>query len=348
MTKLTNAALQRKWRDDEELLDPEVIDEVPTSRVTHEQIVAAAEALYSLETSLCEVDELPPAKAKKPKPKPKGAFPYTIGTERTYIPRKWSEKRAEGSALVVRGLMDLSRVRYHAVHKDDHCVEISSPVLQSRPEFKAWFDAVTRIASHPDLDLHPHHDRMVCGGGHIHVGLKQKTKQLRQFKYNVLRDAINRPYLPWVFSQPDEEGACDNPMAAAESFYFNSWRNSMLAYRRAEDNSTVRDGDKNMSILWRPTTLEFRFFESPLDWSEQVDHLDFVLAYLKWCRKEYRGEKTVDVKAWTFGALNKISMGTAIKDFKNMLITIGLPYARYSKYVERNLMPRWELGRSRR
>lgn len=296
-------------------------------------------------------------------------FSYTIGIERTGIPEKPLDTyrpayRVKRDAVEAKISEALNRhgVRYEDAGRDLHCYEVASKILHTEAEAKRFFTGVEKAFK--ACGVKPHHPDTVCGGGHIHVGMKPS-----RFRIEVVRDVCERFYLPWVFSQPDEEGACDNLTA-----YFNydsaavqagmkghpapyecEWRFDYTAARllfpskvtRAIVNSEL--DRKDFSIRTTDfNTIEFRFFEAPLDWSEQRDHLEFLFAYLAYMRRRYKAGHRVRVQPRTLADLQEIQLDECITAFKKLCGSLRLKYSRYEKYVKRNLLPRWELDRVRR
>jgi hypothetical protein len=209
--------------------------------------------------------------------------------------------------------------KYPKVHIDQHCLEIPSPVFTSIGAFERWYKPLRRLLD--AMGIFAHHEDVVCGGGHIHVELPLDRRR------SYIKDLAMRPYLPWVFGMPDEEEAMDN-FYDTSSFEFTSTWNKAKMVRVCRN------------------TLEFRFFESARDWSEQKDHLDFVQAYLAYMRRKPLIKGIPPVAS--LDALQTIPQATAIDSFKTMCEHIGLPFTRYEKYVERNLLPRWSQGYIRR
>lgn len=262
-------------------------------------------------------------------------FKYTLGIELTSIPEKpfdIEDRKVmceDGSSYMSRDWKGQGEIR-NAIGKelkgmcfddcgvqiDVHCLEIPSPVFQDSETMKKWFIKVRRVMR--KYNLKPHHDDVVCGGGHIHVGIANQ-----EFKHKLIKSVRHHYFLPWIFSQPDEEGACDN-WCPRES---KGWGK----------NGSVRDSCC--------ATVEFRFFESALNWSEQWDHVVFVNRYIDYVEKR---RNTRQKTQYSRKQLNKITQKEAIKSFKALLTKLKLPYSRYEKYVTRNLKPRWELDRIRR
>jgi hypothetical protein len=250
-------------------------------------------------------------------------FPWTIGIELTGVPRKLFDTvivrddgfrgtdwdRVEKFELMMRSKLGICG------HVDCHCFEVPSPPFKSSSSMRRWFLRVRRIMKNNGLT--PHHPKAVCGGGHIHVKVDNKLKS------RLAKEIQSRPWLPWIFSQPDEEESCDNICSDGPEYW-----------------------EKGGSVRITPFgTIEFRFFESPLNWKEQWDHVEFVVKYIKYVGKLKRPPQKT---AWTTKELSEFSQQDCITGFRKLLGALGLGYQRYEKYVKRNMLPRWELGRRRR
>jgi hypothetical protein len=253
-------------------------------------------------------------------------FPYPIGIELTGVPEVPYDNPIEMNGFMQinwdRGMRERNSVRRSLpkpwrskAHIDMHCLEVPSPILNTYQQAKNFFQ-ITRRAMLKN-GLKPHHPDVVCGGGHIHVGVMDPV--LKQHVYN---DICRRPWLPWIFSQPDEEWSCNNRRNDGE-----------LACAWLKDYSVCLTGYN---------TIEFRFFEAALNWREQWDHIDFVLRYMRYMKT------TLPIIYPPLQSFRNLTQQDCITAFRKLLGALGLPYNRYEKYVKRNLLPRWELGRRRR
>ena len=263
-------------------------------------------------------------------------FPFSIGIELTGIPEKQSQHvyttKPQCGVVMLSDIIELelrrSRIEYFNVNQDDHCIEVSSPRFWSYKAVENWHRRVRDIMI--EWGLKSHHPDMVCGGGHIHVG--GMTEKLRRY---TATDILNRPYLPWVFSECDEQGACDNVYKSSRVDYYSN--NKLPTWNK--DYSCRMSGFK---------TVEFRFFESPNDWDEQWDQLEFTLRYAIYLRDKFLIEKKIpELKLYSLRGLQKITPVQATYQFRKLVRDIGLDSSRYSKYIIRNLLPRWEDGRKR-
>jgi hypothetical protein len=302
-------------------------------------------------------------------------FPWTIGIEMTGISEDYTnvDDHFVSWAKVIDKYLKLKEVSYDQCINDIHCVEVTSKVLNSKEEYRIFSQSVREAFER--YHIKPKHPTVVDGGNHIHVGVTNPS--LAAFIY---RDITNHPFLPWVFSEPDEIESCDNLIK--ETTRIKKWSkvlaqekpkelidiasiyigkdeysvhqslvmHSPLSMNLVSDRNFNYFDSKSQLISRNPhyQTVEFRFFEAPYDWSEQEDQIDFLLAYMHWVCYRYQHDEKVTPNILTRKQLQKIKQSTAINAFKLLLKNIGLEYSRYEKYVQRNLKPRWENGRDRR
>lgn len=256
-------------------------------------------------------------------------FKHTMGIELTAIPKvpfdmmlsvdhngqsySYTDVDLTQHQKILRGVKKALGRYVGCIHIDSHCLEVSSPVFKDSVRMKRWFTKVRNTTKKHGMT--PHHEDTVCGGGHIHVGINYENPLQKKICSSIRRDY----FLPWVFSQPDEEESCDNGGTG-----------------------------KNASMHQNYKTIEFRFFESAKSWREQWDHVVFVNKYIDLVERSEDPGRKFNRYPYSREQLNKISQKQAIKSFKALLTKLELPYSRYEKYVTRNLLPRWELERVRR
>lgn len=95
----------------------------------------------------------------------------------------------------------------------------------------------------------------------------------------------------------------------------------------------------------RGFTLEYRCVEAPNDSREFADQVYFFNKLTSALPR--LAEKFPRKCPKSFADHQKISSASAREDFYELCRKIGVSYPRYEKYVQRNLLPRWELGRNR-
>jgi hypothetical protein len=307
-------------------------------------------------------------------------LPFVMGTELTGIhrlyreeERKWHmwavHERKSKDRESVRRHLEMTHTGYYNIAFDDHCLEISSPKLKTFESYRAFSQNVrTIMANH---DYYPKNPTVVCGGGHIHVGVP-KTPWGGKFRYHVARDLIMRPYLPWVFGEPDEEDAMNVLINKANDYRLMDeiWqaggdrivgdigrygdtrfiKHLELPYnpRTRYVNMSNRHGGKtHMFMLTSYPTIEFRFFEMAPSWEDQELQMHFLIAYLNWMVKRLEREDYTDIQLITDEQMQAIEPGVCESLFEEMCYHIGVVYEDYEHIVERNLYPRWTNGRKR-
>jgi len=146
----------------------------------------------------------------------KDKFPFAVGVELTGIRKEYSPTSDISSVADNNSLTDAaSRLVSAAMakrypdhyrisnYRDVHCVEFPSPIFKTLGEMKQFYDFT--MAQFAKYYIAPHHPEIVCGGNHLHFELDD----LEWIK-KVLRDSVSRPWLPWVFTQPDDTTSCSN------------------------------------------------------------------------------------------------------------------------------------------
>lgn len=301
-------------------------------------------------------------------------LPFMLGTELTGISpgfhlhlsdnQLYSEdtmKRKNHTIANIKRYLKTKHVPYHNVHTDDHCMEVSSKKNSTYEEFKK-FSVTTRKALENNF-LFPKGEHTVCGGAHIHANMKNNKK----FQFELARDLVMRPYLPWIFGEPDEHYAMNVLINQQDNLeWFNSnptepnWTHNgydvsylralMLPYDPSVQYDRLSDweGKNNMFRLSQNyKTLEFRFFEMTDTWEEQELQLHFVCQYLKWMWQRYEAGITTEIKLMYDRDMQKIKPAAIIEQFNELCYDIGVDSEEYKPFIKRNLYPRWHLGRRR-
>ena len=302
-------------------------------------------------------------------------LPFVMGTELTGIhlgykegqERRpnydwgWVDNRRNHDLNAVKRALHASHTQYHGAHHDDHCIEISSKKLETYTAFKQ-FSIKTRKAL-ADQFYFPKNPTAVCGGAHVHVGLHGH----KRLKYELCRDLIMRPYLPWIFGEPDENGAMNVLINTADQFqeytqrlargeYINHYHNAryidalMKPFNHRTNYAQLSDWQgKNHMFRLAPGygTMEFRFMEMAPTWEEQELQLNFICQYMKWMQKRVENEQTTEVKLITDPAMQAIKPSTCVDLFAELCYDINIDFEEYKPFVRRNLYPRWQNGRTR-
>ncbi len=310
-------------------------------------------------------------------------LPFTMGFEMTGIAPLYDETDSDTTTAETDTITEaLSRLvaaklvaKYPKSFKagyaycDGHCLEFPSPVFKTTKAADDFYKFVKK--QFDAFGVTPQNKLTVCGGNHIHFGIRNK----RKIK-NILRNFATHYYVPWVFTQPDDTDSCNNTLGDSEMFDLQeeckhptdgadrleyltrncyNWTRAMyiLLTQSKFPNDYFRHlyNDKDRALtLNKPTakvtTLEFRCVEAPRDYSEWVDQRDFFIAYMKYAMNLPTQPPITFISP---DALNEIKAATAVKGFNALCVTLKLDPKRYAKYVRRNLYPRWdkELGRVR-
>lgn len=302
-------------------------------------------------------------------------LPYTMGTELTGIhlgyrnnaesraSYNWSmvDMRRDEDLNGVRRALHASHTRYHGLHHDDHCIEVSSPKLETYAAYKQF--SVKARKALADHFYFPKNPTAVCGGAHVHVGLHGQ----KRMKYELCRDLIMRPYLPWIFGEPDEAGAMDvliNRAATYQDYlariarheYVNHMHNERYFHALSKpfnnriNYSQLSDWQgKNHMFRLAPGygTIEFRFMEMAPTWEEQELQLQFICQYIKWMQKRIEAGQTTEINLITDEAMQQIKPSTCSDLFEEMCYDINIDFEDYKPFIRRNLYPRWQNGRKR-
>lgn len=312
---------------------------------------------------------------------------------------------ADAYASVVSALLDKEDFSVNACHGDFNSVEVSSKILRNWGEVRTFYDTVTRLTT--AVGCTPHSQHHTSGGGHIHVGDLSVGECV-----NILRVLQNRPWISWVFNDPDDDRSANSFCDSLESMTmvkrvsasdftededdFDDRAEYRAAAKKwaAEQNAIADKGGSNalidaatklnvdLSVLlsgasldskartaltfyanpvyvdrkWLPSdksgmlrwvpgykTLEFRFFQAPLDWNEQMAHLKFVEALILWVRRELKDVYEV-TNVSTEKQLQDITLEKAQAGFLSFLDVLGLPHKPYARMLVENLPDRFKRG----
>lgn len=225
----------------------------------------------------------------------------------------------------------------------------------------------------------------MCGGNHWHVSFPKVY--LKEYLFALYRDATMRYFLPWVFTEPDDTDSasnfyltelCAHPEVINESEVINEcgefrdhynlltagfangkWHRGQFlvskenhvcfnTYETKDETAPIKSPswDRDGSPEYYNAGFEFRGFDSSQSkWI--LDQQDFVVAYVKWVTGRVANNDYTKVKFMSQKQLQQIGPFAAIAAFNDLLDNIGLDSKRYAKYVQRNLLPRWEDGRIR-
>jgi hypothetical protein len=327
------------------------------------------------------------------KTKTKSKLPLRFGTEITGIIREYQEcqrkpeptqrtydKTRSRATQISRALNPSFGVSPIYVHTDTHCVELESPVFTNFPAALKFYRKVWRVFRKHGLT--PHNPQTVCGGGHLHFDV-DTLDQIR----NILRHVAHNPWLPWVFTQPDDTDSCNNVCSSStlQSYGQGSWRNIdaqddehhlmfKILYQCPEQKFRWRelvDYYGNLKKIKDPTSRAFDYIMGlkSLAATPRCNFTDIIqsgwiefrcveapknarefedqLEFFWRFVQHFADKPAPPVKYIPLAKLQRYGKKRAIREFNSLLRRLGLDPQRYAKYVKRNLLPRWEYGRQR-
>lgn len=240
-------------------------------------------------------------------------------------------------------------------------IEFVSPIMERWSQIEWYYKLIRGIAD--KLGAKVDTDKVNSGGGHIHVSPKGKSKpetgvfslstaankknQWEDWQLAVIViEACQQPWLPWIFNDPEDKttarcAAIDVLKTVWEGFGSSApWYTHRLDRRLG--NNAVRINSQ------RKTTLEFRMFAAPHNLEEQKLHVMFVDGFIKWClsrpNMRTRIREEPKLKYITPSDLREITYDTAVGRFKDQLDKLGLEWAAYKVFVERNMKKRYDNG----
>jgi hypothetical protein len=280
---------------------------------------------------------------------------FPLGIELTFVPAKydpvmdgnyWHNDWVKAARRFKRAAakMDVTML-FDSIYTDPGCVEAPTIPLLSWKEARFTWHTAQAVAKRAGLVSWEEHQE--TGMGHIHAGIKMAEAKAIQL------DLVHRPYLTWIFATPNGSNSCGNftrgriLLVKKGDYGLNSDKDAISSWRGGDPwRDYPEDGPRHES---HHPHLEFRAFDSAADWRMQEEHLAFIQAYYAHCIDNPRPwpKKTPFVgnyyaeKEWQRYRLNKT---LCISEFKQLIDTLGLPWDRYSWYIERNLDPAFEWG----
>lgn len=204
----------------------------------------------------------------------------------------------------------------------DYTAEFKSPRLKSLEEIKEYYLHCASIARKQKWPLTG--KNWISGGGHLHL-LTNATKDL-QFVTHVLEDACNRPYLSWVFSEPEQD---DHSCPVLR----------LPCVKKPEDWGRCTGKSTTVHRTYKDS-FELRFFEAPKNWREQELHILFADKWLSHLLKQYKAGEKVVVVPRTKEELQKLPFDWCVSEFNALLKEIGLNPDDYAHFIKRNLKVR--------
>lgn len=264
-----------------------------------------------------------------------------IGVELTYICNLHEEAHYDIEYILMSARQYL---RDHPVdginpewmHRDDGCIELPTEVIRSWPVFARAYLTVTKLME--KYKCYPYSKWHCSGGGHIHINQQRKAVVNKLFDHFYWR-----PYIGWAFNDPE---------ADEDSTLYGCFNYPVYNLKRYGIEISPQD---------RYNTIEFRFFQAPYNWNEQVEHVVFVQQYLQHIRNTKRQDiKRPPIKEMSLFLVREMeysidsheeerylrkqswSYVSASVLFLDLIEALGLPKARYVKYTQRNIKQRAE------
>jgi hypothetical protein len=280
------------------------------------------------------------------------AIPDTVPREeRVHWRRNRFGEILNQSYAAIRNGLRRRRVSYANCGADGHCIETSSKICRTFDQLR-HFSIGVRDTYEENL-FFPKNPTAVCGGAHIHVGIND-----HKLKWAIAKDLVMRPYLPWIFGEPDEEGAMNVYINKKIEIGHNEWAGStdrflnyLMRDEYIESSSLYGQGNKDMMFLWTGTemdTFEFRFFEMAPTWDEQFHQINWLCAYIRWMQERTANKDYTHVQLCTNEYMQTIQPKPCVEAFEELCEDIGVDVEDYEHLFRRNLYPRWREERVRR
>lgn len=288
---------------------------------------------------------------------------HRIGVELTMMPPclfktacSENDDIANGYATAVKAILRKKNVECNRIHRDMRAVEVTSKPMYNWGKVKTFYDQVS--AAMRLTGLVPHVPEFISGGGHIHVGDVDAD-----LVANMFRDIQNRPWLNWVFNDPDDQNThsyamdlegvksslkraaaiCNVDPGLFSDELTSEGEAALLFYGDTKYVSpTWFPDDKSRMVRYHSTyeTFEFRFFQAPDNWKEQEAQIRFVEAYMAWMKTTYPEGTNVEVRLDTVAKIKAMDEEFCRNQFISFMYTLGLPVSPYQRMLDENL-PDW-------
>lgn len=294
------------------------------------------------------------------------AWGTKAGVELTFQPpfkklselNEWDDYSPERNRTIGRLEQALPDSLYWACTDDPDCIEIPTRPLKSWEDAKSVITQI--IAAAKAEKLVAKCKVSTGGGGHVHVGLPKGMKG-EKIVAAAIRDMQNRPYVTWMFADPDTttqaanqwehvvaaKSALENPHWC-DGFYNQHWGMSWkdLCERLKTCHGTFSNRNKRCPVSSRPIpTMEFRFFDCFMEWERYEESLAFAQAYTAWIKNRIKAEDDFPVLVKNHRNLMQYNdYYRCIEEFKQLIEQLGLPWERYKRYVK-NLNERFSDAR---
>jgi hypothetical protein len=312
----------------------------------------------------CQYDAPAPRRARAtPAPKPADALVRQMGIELTFMSPYADGKPnsdvdselAGGYARILQAILNQRKVRFNDCSRDIRAVETSSPILKTWSEVEKFYKSVSNAAL--EIGLRPHVEKLISGGGHIHVGELKPELIAAMF-----REVQNRPWLNWVFNEPDDHNThsynsnlssvdsklkkacmtvgCDPTLFMGGRSMSSEAQVGLLFYGPVEHvNRAWFPNDKSRVVRYAKEydTFEFRFFRAPNHWEEQKAHVEFVEAFIKYVEKKVKDKVKIVTEMDSSTKLLAFTAEQSKDEFLKFLTELELKHEPYQELIDDNL-----------
>lgn len=211
-------------------------------------------------------------------------------------------------------------------------LEIRSPVMSRLRDIMQYYDFVCDVVRKEGMQ--PHLNGHMSGGGHLHVspiGKKWDTGLV----YEIFRDWLNRPWLNWIFNDPEDDWNASSMMTRSYGGEGDTyeivdylWEHKKKLTKKTSRHVYGLPNGKDHGVVWRggvgKGTIEFRFFDAPKNRREQELHVLFMDHWLTWLQKRWaRGKRTPLRYRWPQD-IQAVTLEQCEHEFIQMLTDIGL------------------------
>jgi len=251
--------------------------------------------------------------------------------------QRWSERQYFGRrnclhADCLRMSRAVPKELVWSVTTDPDCVEVPTRILVSWSDAEQVINTILEHAKKKKL-IAKNKGLSTGGGGHVHVsGMNDLTKCA------VVRDMQNRPYVPWFFADPDTTSQCNSVHSEGFGLLSAGWKTI-----RNDPRDYIWNGKFTHVHIHTQGTLEFRFFDCFMEYERYEESLAFAQAYVKWIADSLIRNKRFNVLIKNRSGLlaHYNDYVRCLEEFQKLIETIGLPWARYKRYID-NLDQRFE------
>lgn len=222
------------------------------------------------------------------------------------------------------------------IYIDGPCIEICTPVHQSKSEVLKFFKKMKSEATKLKLDARP--TEMASGGLHINCAIPNNTniKGLprgfgNKFMRNLITDMANRPYLNWVFNDPmDTENA--------NCLYGNHDAIKYINHVKYFHYTDIRTKDYAINVKDK-NYFEFRIFDMVKTEYELSSLIDFVNAYMRYIYKITLAKKEIKKSPIITDVMIEkeiflIQPEVAEDEFNKLIKKLGLNMRRYKRFLK--------------